>query len=251
MKEVKMHKLDLRGHLLYLKGKKQTLELAQLHNTRNIPIELEAFDHIDPSKVHLNQEINSLHGKTLEEAVMGAITEAGIDLSKGTFKRKDKGYAIEWVFTVTHGFECNFIELYNQCLEWLKIRHPSCPIVHAVIHMDEGEPHLHAIMVPIEDKHVPASKILGFKGCSRERSFDLYEKVGIKFGLAYSMNLKGAAKKEASEKAIKQLEKLHYREIFGSLWNPLKLAVQARPEPWLDELGILLNAHQLKRQHRD
>jgi hypothetical protein len=54
---IAMHKLDLRGHLLYLKGGKQTLELAQAHNTRNIPIELEAFHHIDPSKVHLNREL--------------------------------------------------------------------------------------------------------------------------------------------------------------------------------------------------
>lgn len=246
-----MHKLDLRGRLLYLNGNNQTLKLTQLHNTRNIPIELKAFDHIDPSKVHLNQEIVSLHGKTLEEVVKVAITEAGIDLSKGTFRRKDKGYAIEWVFTVTHGFECNFVELYTQCLEWLKLRHPGCPIVHAVIHMDEGEPHLHAVMVPIEGKHMPASKILGYKGCSRERSFDLYEKVGIRFGLAYAINLKGASKKEASEKALKELEKLRYREILGSLWKPLKSAVQARPEPWLEELGILLNAHKFHQQNRE
>ena len=69
-----MHKLDLRGHLLYLNGNKQTLELTQLHNTRNIPIELKAFDHIDPSKVHLNQENVSLQGKSLEGAVKLAIT---------------------------------------------------------------------------------------------------------------------------------------------------------------------------------
>jgi len=245
-----MHKLDLRGHLLYLNGTKQTLELAQRHNTRKIPIELYAADRIDPTKTHLNQEIVSLYGKSLEEVVKDAICEAGIDITKGTFKRKDKGYAIEWVFSVTHGFECNFAELYAHCLKWLTLRHPNCPIVHAVIHFDEGEPHLHAIMVPIEGKHLPASKILGFKGCSRERSYDLYEQVGIHFGLAYSMNLKGAAKKEASEKAIKQLEKLRYREILGSLWKPLKSAVQARPEPWLDELGILLNAHKHQRENR-
>jgi len=38
-----MHKLDLRGRLLYLNGINQTLKLTQLHNTRNIPIELKAF----------------------------------------------------------------------------------------------------------------------------------------------------------------------------------------------------------------
>ena len=237
-----MFKLDLRGSLLYLSGTNQTLELAEAHNNRKIPIELYARDKIDPDRIHLNQEIVPL-SKSLESTVIELISKAGIDTTKGTFKRKDKGYAIEWVFSVTPGFSCDFKELYMRCLDWLKIKFPSCPIAHAVIHFDEDDPHIHIVMVPIEGKHLPASKILGFKGCSRERSFDLFEKVGIDFGLSYNMYLKGAAKKAASERAIKELKKLHYREKMGKLWHPFKSAVKSRPEPFLDALGILLNAH--------
>lgn len=238
-----MHKLELRGILLYLNGGRNTLKAAQAHNTRNIPIELEAFHHIDSSKVHLNKELVALDGRTLEQTVIEKVTRAGIDIKKGQYKRPDKAYAIEWIFSVTHGFECDFEQLYSKCLEWLQSRHPGCPIVYAVIHYDEGDPHLHVIMVPISGKHMPASKILGFKGCSRERAFDLYEKVGIHFGLAYSINLKGSAKKLASEKALKELEKRLYHEKVGELWQPIKSAIQARPEPFLEALGILINAH--------
>jgi hypothetical protein len=98
-------------------------------------------------------------------------------------------------------------------------------------------------MVPIRGKHLPASQILGFKGCSRERSLKLFESVGNNFGLTYSINLKGSAKKAASERALKELEKHRYREKFGNLWKPIKSAVQSRPEPWLDAMGILLNSH--------
>lgn len=238
-----MHKLELRGILLYRNGGRNTLKSAHAHNTRNIPIELDAFHHIDPSKVHLNKELVALDGNTLEQSVLERITNAGINTQKGPYKRKDKAYAIEWMFSVTHGFECDFEKLYKECLEWLRSRHPDCPIVYAVIHHDEGDPHLHVIMVPISGKHMPASKILGFKGCSRERAFDLYEKVGIHFGLAYSINLKGSAKKQASEKALKELEKRFYREKVAELWQPIKSAIQSRPEPFLEALGILINAH--------
>ncbi|MBU3587621.1 plasmid recombination protein [Polynucleobacter sp. 31A-FELB] len=237
-----MFKLDLRGHLLYLNGNSQTLVLAEAHNNRKIPIELYARDKIDPSKTYLNKQIVPLN-KSLEVTVQDLIVGAGINTSKGTFKRKDKGYAIEWIFSVTPGFICDFNHLYMRCLDWLMDKFPYCPVAHAVIHYDEDVPHIHIIMVPIEGNHLPASKILGFKGCSRERSYDLYEKVGAEFGLAYSMYLKGAAKKSAAEKAIKELEKLHYREKLGKLWQPFKTAVKSRPEPFLDALGILLNAH--------
>lgn len=115
-----MFKLDLRGSLLYLSGTSQTLELAQAHNNREIPIELYARDKIDPDKIYLNQQIVPL-SKSLESTVLELISKAGIDTTKGTFKRKDKGYAIEWVFSVTPGFSCDFKQLYERCLDWLKL----------------------------------------------------------------------------------------------------------------------------------
>jgi len=237
-----MFKIDLRGNLLRLKGSRHTLKLAEAHNNRQIPTELYAKDKIDPSRIHLNQQIVPLT-KPLEETVLDLINQSGINTAKGTFKRADKGYAIEWIFSVTPGFVCDFKHLYIKCLDWLMSRHPGCPIAHAVIHFDEDDPHMHVIMVPIEGKHMPASKILGFKGCSRERTYSLYEKVGIEFGLSYNMYLKGAAKKAASEKAIQELEKLLCHEKLGDLWLPFKTAVRSRPELFLDALGILHNAH--------
>ncbi len=237
-----MFKLDLRGQLLYLGGTSKTLDLAEAHNNRMIPIELYAKDKIDSSKTQINQQLISL-SKTLKATVLDMIASAGIDTTKGTFKRLDKGFAIEWIFSVTPGFECDFKHLYLNCLDWLMERYPSCPVAHAVIHYDEDTPHMHVIMVPIIGRHLPASKVLGFKGCNRERSYDLFEKVGMKFGLSYSMYLKGAAKKAAGDKALQELEKLGYREKLSRLWQPFQAAVRSRPEPFLDVLGILHNSH--------
>ena len=241
-----MHKLELRGHLLYLNGGKQTLSKAEAHNTRKIPVEFEAFNHIDPSKIHLNHEFASLSGESLEAKVKRLITEAGINLDKGRYIRPNKGLAIEWLFTVTPGFVCDFKDLYSKSLEWLQESMPTCPIAHAIIHYDEADPHMHVIMVPLDGNRLPASKILGYKGISRARANDLYEKVAKGFGLSPPTRLSGAMKRHAAAMTIKVCEKFDYRKILGRMWQPLVMAIQSRPEPFMEALGVALKPEELQ-----
>lgn len=235
-----MHKLELRGSLLYLKGAKHTLTMAEAHNARRIPSELQPNGRIDPAKSHLNKVIVKIDGDNLEETVKKIISDAGINIEGGRYKRPNKGLAIEWLFTVTPGFECNYLALYKKSLEWLQKWHPGCPIVYAIIHFDEADPHMHVVMVPLAGKRMPASKILGYKGLSSARSIDLYEQVGKKFGLSHPTRLMGAAKKRAAEIVIKVCERSSYRTKLGKLWLPLVMAIKSRPEPFIDALGISL-----------
>lgn len=240
-----MHKLELRGKLLYLNGNRHTLSLAQAHNTRQIPTEFKAFNHIDPNNIHLNVELISLGNQSLEEKIARLIREAGINLQCGRYKRSNKGLAIEWLFTVTPGFQCDYRALYTKSLNWLVETFPDCPMAHAIIHLDEADPHMHVIMVPIEGKRLPASKILGFKGISRARLNDLYEKVAKDFGLSHPTRLSGAIKRQAAEMTIKVCEKFDYRKILGRLWQPLTMAIQSRPEPFMEALGLTIKAEEL------
>jgi hypothetical protein len=235
-----MHKLELRGHLLYLNGNKRTLSRAEAHNTRKIPIELEAFKHIDPSKISANYELVNLGDISLENKVKEFIVSAGINFDSKRYQRSNKGLAIEWLFTVTPGFECDYLDLYRKCLEWLTSAHPECPIAHAIIHYDEADPHMHVIMVPTKGKRLPASKILGYKGVSQKRMQSLYDEVGKQFGLATPVRLTGAAKKRAAEKTIQVCEKLLYRKVLGPAWQPLIMAIFARPDPFMEALNISL-----------
>jgi len=240
-----MHKLDLRGKLLYLNGNRHTLLMAEAHNTRQIPTEFERFNHIDPSKIHLNQELVSLDNEPLQSKVKMLISEAGIDLERGRYKRSNKGLAIEWLFTVTPGFQCDYRDLYSKSLKWLMETFPGSPIAHAIIHFDEADPHMHVIMVPIQGKRLPASKILGFKGVSRARLNDLYEKVAKEFGLSHPTRLTGAIKRRAAEITIKVCEKFDYRNILGRVWQPFIGAIQARPEPFMEALGVVIRPEEL------
>lgn len=233
-----MNKLTVYGNLLKRNGYKQTLALAEAHNLRKIPAEVKTFHHIDPEESHLNKELVPLGQETLEGKVLRLVTEAGIDPNKGVNKRFDKGYAIEWMFTTTHGFQCDFELLYIECLDWLRLRHPTCPIAHAVIHYDENTPHLHVIMVPIIGSRLPSSNVLGYKGVCRKRNEDLFSFLGHKYGFTCSQHLKGNAKRIASQKAIEACKKLPSHDFRESIWLPLMQAINSRPEPFLHALNI-------------
>jgi hypothetical protein len=235
---IAMFKLTLRGTLLKLDGRSNTIALADAHNLRKIAAEFKTFNHIDKKRTELNLELIPVGIEPLTQKVLRIVQEAGIDPGKGVYKRPDKGYAIEWLFSVTHGFTCNFEELYRECLDWLALRYPTCPIAHAVIHYDEDYPHLHVVMIPIEGSQLPSSKILGYKGVSRERNEDLFRHVGHKYGFTCEGHLKGAAKRYASEMAIQACEKLDWHEFRERLWDTLIQSIKTRPEPFLHALKI-------------
>ena len=233
-----MFKLTLRGTLLKLDGRSNTIALAEAHNLRQIPAEFKTFNHIDRTLTELNRELVPVGEEPLTQKVLRIVQEAGIKPGKGVNKRPDKGYAIEWLFTVTPGFTCNFEDLYRDCLSWLAVRHPTCPIAHAVVHYDEDQPHLHVVMIPIVGSQLPSSKILGYKGISRERNEDLFRHVGYKYGFTCEGHLKGAAKRYASEMAIQACEKLDWREFRERLWDTIIQSIKTRPEPFLQALKI-------------
>lgn len=234
------YRISLRGILLKRKGSAHTLAMAEAHNRRKIPVELSSFAHIDPSKSALNQELIAFRGVSLEDAVLSTLHDRGVDPNSRNNKRKDKGFAIEWIFSVTLGYEGDHLSLYNDCLSWLAAYYPDCPLVHAVIHYDENEPHMHVIMIPIRGKSLPASDILSFKGGARTRNSNLYAAIGKKHGLTLKTSLKGAIKKRAAEAVIDVFEKRNAPSFMGKSWPALKSAIRNSPDGFLDPLGITL-----------
>lgn len=232
------YQISLRGILLRRKGKANTLAMAEAHNRRKIPVELESFAHIDPSKTSLNVELVSLQDLSLEDVILGVLHENVVDLNSRTNKRKDKGFAIEWLFSVTLGYAANHLQLYTDCLIWLKGYFPNCPVVHAVIHYDENEPHMHVIMVPLEGNRLPASKVLSFKGGYRSRINSLYAAVGSKYGLVNRVSLRGALKKAAADSIILACNRRGIPSLLKNIWPPLKTCILNNPEDFLDPLGI-------------
>jgi hypothetical protein len=236
-----MNTLKHQGTLLKLKGSKGALAAAEAHNMRRIRAEFRTYDHIDEKLSNDNIKLVPLGDDSYEQRVFNEINKAGIDMTTKHNKRKDKGLALEYLFTCTSGFKTNFFGLYKACLEWLKDTFPTCPVIHAVIHFDEGTPHLHVIIVPIIGKRLPASEMNGFKAASNKRNRDLFNKVGVHFGFTSSELLKGALKKKATDKVLAKIKDLSDEDFKERMMKSIESAIYLRPELFMTELDISIN----------
>jgi len=233
-----MNKINLKVHLLRLNGNKRTLLLAELHNTRKTSNALFGYGNIDPSKSHLNIELVSCDGSFEDKAIEIVKNTVNDFYQDGRYKSLKRGYGLEFVFNVTSGFVCDFYSLYSDCLDWLKSQLPQCPIIHAVIHMDEGTPHMHVILVPILDGRLQADSVRGFKYVNNERNILLFEYLKDKYDLTYPIYLRGAAKKAGVKLALEALERLSKDDAMKVLNKTAISSINSNPEVFLRELGI-------------
>lgn len=232
-----MHKLTIKAHLLRLTGSTRTLRLAEAHNLRQMVTTTQS---IDPTRSHLNTELVALGSTSLHNKVLSIISAKGIDLTHYNLKKKNRGYGVELLFTVTDGFNCDFYSLYSDCIKWLKAYHPESIIAHAVIHLDEKTPHLHVVLVPLIDCKLQADKVRGYKELNGERAISLYEYLDPKYGLSFPVFLKGASKKIAADKAITRYRSLSDEEIRCTLDQEIIQAIHSRPEPFMAAMKIPL-----------
>lgn len=236
-----MNTLSVRANVLKLTGSRQTLEHAVAHNTRQSYSIKGQYGRIMFKDRFKNLELISLGDQSIRERVFGFLAHRGIDINGPRMRNKNRGYGVEFLFTVTAGHRCNFDALYGLCLQWLMSYLPECPVANAVIHYDEADPHLHVIVVPIKSGKLAADLIRGFRGEARDRNRAVYDFVnGERFGLTYPERLVGATKAVAVALAKQALWSLPDHEIRRSVGREIEQAIHARPEPFLSALGIRL-----------
>ncbi len=233
-----MSKVTIFAHNLRLNGHKKTLALAEKHNCRLIAQEIGGYGGIDGRRTLLNLELVSLNGSSYEEEVLRVLRSLGLDLSHYSYRKKNRGFAVELIFSVTAGHRCDFNAMYANSLDWLRNYYPESHIVHAVIHHDEDTPHMHVILVPIVNGRLDADKICGYKGVSTKRNISLFEYLDKRYGLTFPVYLKGAEKKAGAALAINRYQRLPESEIKNVLEHPILQSIFARPEPYLYALGI-------------
>lgn len=233
-----MSKVTVFAHNLRLNGHKKTLALAEKHNCRLIAQEIGGYGGIDGKRTPLNLELIKLDGNSCEEAAKSVLRSLGLDLDHYSYRKKNRGYSVELVFSVTAGHRCDFNSMYADSLGWLRDYYPESHIVHAVIHHDEDTPHMHVILVPIVNGRLDADEISGYKGVSRKRNISLFEYLDKRYGLTFPVYLKGAEKKTGAALAIKHFQRLPEVEIKNVLEQPILKSIYARPEPFLYALGI-------------
>lgn len=168
----------------------------------------------DPDKQNLNKDIVALPKRlnerpiSYQEAIKQSIAQAQ---AKGTMGkvRKNAVYGFEIVlgFTPKDGKTWQDIINENRLEEWcednkkwLEEKFGKENLKHLVLHMDETNPHLHALIVPINEKGRLSAKsfINGPKDCSLIQT-EYAQKVGAKYGL-----LRGVPKSKICSSELKK-----------------------------------------------
>lgn len=238
IREAQMSKVTIFAHNLRLSGHTKTLALAEKHNKRLIVQEIGGYGGIDGSQTPLNIELVSLNGKSYEEATFDVLHALGLDLEHYNLRKKNRGYAVELVFSVTSGHQCDFNAMYADSLGWLRNYYPECHIIHAIIHHDEDTPHMHVVLVPIVKGKLNADKISGYVGAGRNRNLSLFKFLDKRYGLTFPVYLTGALKKAGASIAMQRYLKLPNDAIRVVLDECIQKSICARPEPYLYALGI-------------
>ena len=233
-----IHKLGLRGAVLRRTGDKRTIALADAHNRRLFKPRGSLVGKIDSTKSYLNIELIKLSEESLEATVFKHIDLAGVDLTHRTNRRKDKGFANEYVFGLTPGFKGDCIPIFSRCLTWLKHQIPTCPIVHAVVHFDQGPLHMHVIVVPIIGNRLPASDLIWYGEARQIKEISLYQEVSQHFGLGFPGRFNGAAKQKLALAVIDEIKSMPLDTQRYVFQECLEYAIYSYPENFVKLLKL-------------
>lgn len=236
----------------------------------------------DLSRKHLNKEVIDLYGKTYKEVYEETVTRMSIIGANKRKIRKDAVRAVEFVLRYSYEADANIDQdkWIEENIKWLQeyFNPPGHKIhfidpetgeekeaetdnlVSVVVHNDEGVPHIHAMVVPIDDKgHLNCGYYFGGRGKMIGLQ-DSYAKAMAQFGLErgeyksiatpeqvsrYMSNITKAAEAELPE--VKEGETAEeYRERANETYQDEKL--QHRNEiVKQNQENIRLRSEQLKR----
>jgi len=142
---------------------------------------------VDADRKNLNEELSSLKGKVLEEAINERIKEG---YTKDRAIRKDAVKAVGVMLTGSHERMKEIEQDKNLFKEWKEENYRfACKefgrenIVRFVVHRDEKTPHIHCVFVPItKEGSLSAKEYMKGKECMRGYQ-DRYGRVMERFGL--------------------------------------------------------------------
>lgn len=161
------------------------------HNLREIAAELHGRDgaRIDPTRCKYNQ---ILRGPGTAKDIVDLMERRILDYG-AVCKRIDQIKMFEVVVSLrepVHDINQFFSETADWLTNWF-----DCPLLSAVIHNDEQEPHCHYLFVPLRDGRLQGSVVMGSKGDLHRLQVQYQEQLGQRYGLKQRERI-GAAQRQ-------------------------------------------------------
>lgn len=212
----------------------ETLRDALKHNLRLIPRETSIPSHIDPARSSQNQ--------VLEGGLdpIQITREVGSRIKEETKKplRKNGVVAIEVVFSLPYDTVVeNPCKFFAESKDWLA-HFWGCPVISAVIHLDERNPHIHVLVLPLKYGRMTGSAIVGFKPELNLLKREHHREVGSQHGLTLIESVPRFKRHAAALEILKLLQQHPDWITHPSISTALLGAFAARPGELMSVLGI-------------
>jgi hypothetical protein len=223
-------------------GKKRKpcdLLTAAKHNLRQLPGE-QWNGKFDPKRSHLNIIMAGPKNATEVQAQADARwAGAGV----GPPKRKDFTQAIEALFSLPSENAVPDTSAYFQaCVDWL-VDAMGLPVLSAVLHLDQGEAHIHVLTLPLRDGVRVGRKLIDDRAAINRLRDSFFEQVAGPAGLRrQGAKLYGAAKKRAVAVVLAECEAQGVPDAIGPLWPFLEAGIKHEPLDAMQAMGIPIGA---------
>jgi hypothetical protein len=165
---------------------------------------------------------------------------ANIVASTGKKLRSNGVLALEYVISLRANTSVDINGYFPEVIEWLE-DYLGCPIISAIVHLDEGSPHMHVVVLPLRNGRMMGSAIVGYKGDLAALKQSHYKSVGQRFGLTMTESIPKFKRYEISRKVVDILcsskELLDQPLIRTALLN----VIQINPHELMSILGVTLS----------
>jgi hypothetical protein len=178
-------------------GRNQTPIGAASHNLRKIPAEMRgrAGDRINPKRSHLNR---ILSGPATPAAIVSLIDRLIADAG-ARIMRKDQIKLFEAVIGLKEQVD-DVDGFFEAAMYWM-VNWFNCPLVSAVTHHDEAEPHMHMLFVPLRDGRLQGREVMGGPQELRRMNKEFHAQVGLRYGLTTKRHF-ATREREAGASAV-------------------------------------------------
>lgn len=155
------------------------VRVAAKHNLREIAAELGADGHIDAARIADNF---TLRGPATADGV-AQLAKSLMESAGVTKCRKTAVMALELLFTLPAAAAIDPRQYFEQATTWAE-QHFGVPVLSCVVHLDEGAPHAHALLLPLVDGRMGGSDLHGGKAKLWAMQTDFHTRVGAQYGFA-------------------------------------------------------------------
>lgn len=219
----------------YKNRKKQTLLSAARHNLRDIQKECGADSHIDATRICFNK---ILAGPDAPAGIV-AIAQSLMDGIGYTPKRKDYTQAHEVLITLPESTTVDAGRFFPFCLDFLVAHFGHDAILSAIVHNDEGAPHLHVLLMPIANGQYVGSALI-----TKPSLAELVDKFAADvlkaFGIIVMTSLRGKDRARAAQMVDKGLRVALDGIASPALLQTILKAAARHPAPFMEALDIRL-----------